>query len=272
MLNRKLENLDNILKDLKSIVIAFSGGVDSTFLLHRASQIRKLKVAAVTIRTIYIPEREIAEAVEFCKTNNINHTILDIFCPEEIADNPIDRCYLCKTSLFHHIKEFAEKNNYKHIVDGSNSDDNGEFRPGLKALKEMGVRSPLMESGLIKHEIRELSEKAKLPTWNKPSYACLLTRIPYNTMFTEKDLRMVEKAEEFLFDKGFPGTRVRMHGDTARIECLPGYINRMAQEPERDHIITNLKNLGFRYVSLDLEGYRTGSLNPDIKKDDNKGT
>jgi pyridinium-3,5-biscarboxylic acid mononucleotide sulfurtransferase len=272
MLNKKLENLDNILKGLRSFVVAFSGGVDSTFLLHRASQIKKLKVAAVTIRTIYIPKREIDEAVEFCKTHKINHTILDVFCPEEIADNPINRCYLCKTALFHHIKVFAEKNNFKYIIDGSNSDDNGDFRPGLLALKELGIRSPLMESGLIKHEIRELSQRAELPTWNKPAYACLLTRIPYNTMITENDLRMVEKAESFLFEKGFPGTRVRIHGDMARIECLPGYINKMAQETERDHIIDNLKNIGFRYVSLDLEGYRTGSLNPDTTKNDDKRT
>lgn len=266
MLNKKLENLDTILKDLKSFVIAFSGGVDSTFLLHRASLIKKVKIAAITIRTNYIPKREIDEAAEFCKANGINHTILDLSCPEEIRNNPIDRCYICKTLLFGHIKSFAEKNNYKYIVDGSNADDNGDFRPGLKALKEMGIRSPLMESGLIKREIRELSQKADLPTWNKPAYACLLTRIPYDTKITEKDLRMVERAEEYFFEQGFPGTRVRIHGDLARIECLPGYINVMTQEPERDHIINNLKNIGFRYISLDLEGYRTGSLNPDTKE------
>jgi uncharacterized protein len=265
MLNIKLENLDNILKDLKSFVIAFSGGVDSTFLLHRASQIKKLKIVAITIRTTYIPTREIDEAVEFCKTNGINHTILDLACPEEIRYNPIDRCYICKKLLFGQIKSFADKNGYSYIVDGTNADDNGDFRPGLKALEELGVRSPLMESGLIKHEIRELSQRAGLPTWDKPAYACLLTRIPYDTKVTENDLRMVENAEQFLFEKGFPGTRVRIHGDIARIECLPGYINKITQEPERAYIIDNLKKIGFRYISLDLEGYRTGSLNPDKK-------
>jgi uncharacterized protein len=265
MLNKKLENLDTILRDLKSFVIAFSGGVDSTFLLHRASQIKKLKIAAVTIRTSYIPKREIDEAVDFCKTNGIYHTILDVVLPEEIRYNPIDRCYLCKKLLFSQIKSFAEKNGYSYIIDGSNADDNGDFRPGLKALEEMGIRSPLMESGLIKHEIRELSQRAGLPTWDKPAYACLLTRIPYETKITENDLRMVEKAEQFLFEKGFPGTRVRIHGDVARIECLPGYFNKLIIEPERDHIINNLKKIGFRYVSLDLEGYRTGSLNPETK-------
>lgn len=266
MLNKKLENLDNILKELKSFVIAYSGGVDSTFLLHRASQMKKLKIAAVTIRTSYIPKREIDEAAEFCKANDISHTILDLSFPEEIEYNPVDRCYVCKKILFSQLKSFAGKNGYRYIVDGSNSDDNGDFRPGLKALEEMGIRSPLMESGFIKHEIRELSLKAELPTWDKPSYACLLTRIPYETKITENDLRMVENAEQFLFEKGFPGTRVRIHGDVARIECLPGYMNKIILGPEKDHIINNLKKIGFRYISLDLEGYRTGSLNPDTKE------
>ena len=265
MLNKKLENLDAILKDLKSFVIAYSGGVDSTFLLHRATELKKIKVAAVTIRTSYIPKREIDEAAEYCKTNSINHIILDVSFPEGIRHNPIERCYLCKKLLFAQIKSFADKNGYNYIVDGTNADDKGDFRPGLKALAEMGIRSPLMESGLVKHEIRELSRKAELPTCDKPAYACLLTRIPYDTIVTENDLRMVEKAEQFLFEKGFPGTRVRIHGDVARIECMPGYLNKIIQEPERDHIIENLKKIGFRYISLDLEGYRTGSLNPDKK-------
>ena len=266
MLSKKLENLDNILKDLKSFVVAFSGGVDSSFLLHRASLIKKLKIIAVTIKTPYIPKREIDEAVDFCKTYGINHTTLDLACPEEIIYNPLDRCYLCKKLLFSNIKSYAEKNNYMYIADGTNADDNGDFRPGLKALEELEIRSPLMESGLIKHEIRELSQKANLPTWDKPANACLLTRIPYDTKVTENDLQMVEKAEQFLFEKGFPGTRVRIHGDVARIECMPGYLTKIIQGPDKDNIIDNLKKIGFRYISLDLEGYRTGSFNPDKTK------
>jgi uncharacterized protein len=266
MLDKKLEKLDNILKDLKSFVVAFSGGVDSTFLLHRASQIKKLKVVAVTIRTSYIPKREIDEAIEFCTAHGISHTILDVDFPEAIRHNPIERCYLCKKLLFNYIQAFAEKNGFKYIADGSNADDNGDFRPGLKALDEMGIRSPLMESDLIKREIRELSKRENLPTWDKPAYACLLTRIPYDTKVTENDLRLVEKAEQFLFENGYPGTRVRIHGDVARIECLPGYITKIIQEPDRALIINNLKKIGFRYISLDLEGYRTGSLNPDKKE------
>jgi pyridinium-3,5-biscarboxylic acid mononucleotide sulfurtransferase len=263
MLNKKSENLDIILKEMKSFVIAFSGGVDSTFLLYRSSQLKKPKIAAITIKTPYIPEREIDEAVDFCKTHRINHTVLNLTSPEEIINNPLERCYLCKKSLFSHIKSFAEKNNFLYVADGTNADDDGDFRPGMKALQELGIRSPLMESGLIKHEIRELSHRADLPTWEKPAYACLLTRIPYDTRVTENDLRMVDKAEQFLFEKGFPGTRVRIHGDIARIECMPGYLNKIIQEPDRNHIIDNLKKIGFKYISLDLEGYRSGSLNPD---------
>jgi len=268
MLQNKTEKLDSILRDLKTFIIAFSGGVDSTFLLHRAKQLRKVRFAAVTIRTIYIPKREIDEAVEFCKTHEIDHTILDISFPEIIRNNPLDRCYLCKNMLFSIIKKFADENSFSYVIDGTNADDNGDFRPGLKALEELGIRSPLMESGLVKHEIRELSQKAGLPTWDKPALACLLTRIPYDSKITEKDIRMVEEAEQFLFEKGFYGTRVRLHGDIARIECMPAYLNKIVKDPDRDHIIDKMKKIGFRYISLDLEGYRTGSLNPDKNSND----
>lgn len=265
MLNKKLANLDNILKSMKSFVIAFSGGVDSTFLLHRASKIGKLRISAVTISTVYIPRREINEASEFCKAQNINHVVLDLPVPEEIRHNPVDRCYLCKKVLFGHILSYTREHDFNFVVDGTNADDNGDYRPGLKALEEMGIRSPLMESGLIKREIRELSKMAGLPTWDKPAYACLLTRIPYETRITDNDLRMIESAEQYLFDNGFPGTRVRKHGDVARLECMPGYIPKIVVAAEREQIINNLKKIGFRYISLDLEGYRTGSFNPDKK-------
>jgi uncharacterized protein len=268
MENRYLKSskLDTILKDLNSFVVAFSGGVDSTFLLHRAHKVRKSAIVAITIRTPYIPSREIDEAAEFTRSFGIKHKIIDIPFPEMIRNNPIDRCYLCKKAIFTDLLSFAKKNNYQYVIDGTNADDTGDFRPGIKALNELGIRSPLLEAGLTKKDIRELSREEDLDIWDKPAMACLLTRIPYDTEISQGTLRLVEEAENMLFELGYPGTRVRIHGDLARIECLPGYIEKIIHNPDKEHIISDLKKIGFRYVSLDLEGYRTGSSNPDIKE------
>jgi len=263
MTESKSEKLNSILKSLDSAIVAFSGGVDSSFLLYRAHKIKKTGIIAITIKTPYIPNQEIEEAAEFTKKYGIKHKILNISFPEIIRHNPIERCYLCKKTLFSQITDFAQKNNVKHILDGSNSDDTGEFRPGMRALKEMGIRSPLLESGLTKREIRELLHSEGLSIWDKPAMACLLTRIPYNTEIKPEMLKMIEEAEYILFEKGYPGTRVRVHEDIARIECLPGYLEKIIKDQEREHIVSSLKKIGFRYVSLDLEGYRTGSLNPE---------
>jgi uncharacterized protein len=260
MNNDKSLKLNSILKELGSFAVAFSGGVDSSFLLHRAHTLRKSDVIAVTIKTPYIPSREINEAMEFTKTYGIRHKVVEMPLPDLIKNNPHERCYLCKKRLFTELLAFARENNYNHVIDGTNSDDTGEFRPGIRALNELGIRSPLLESGLTKNEVRELSRKEGLDTWDKPAMACLLTRIPYDTEVTEESLRMIEQAENMLFEKGYPGTRVRVHGDLARIECLPGFIEKIVNNPDREHIITNLKKIGFRYISLDLEGYRTGSF------------
>jgi uncharacterized protein len=257
--------LNKILKDLGSFAVAFSGGVDSSFLLHRAHKAVKSGVIAITIRTPYIPAHEIEEAKEFTNKFGIRHKIVDIAFPEIIRNNPVERCYLCKKTLFTQLLEFAKESNYKYVIDGTNADDSGDFRPGMRALKEMGIRSPLLESGLTKKEIRELSRDEGLDFWDKPAMACLLTRIPYNTEVNERMLRMIEEAENMIFEKGYPGTRVRVHGDLARIECIPGFMDKIIQKPDREHIITNLKRIGFRYVSLDLEGYRTGSSNPQTE-------
>jgi pyridinium-3,5-biscarboxylic acid mononucleotide sulfurtransferase len=266
MPDTKSLKLNSILKELGSIAVAFSGGVDSSFLLHRAHTVNKNNLVAITVRTPYIPSREIDEAIEFTKKYGIKHKILDITFPEVIRTNPIERCYLCKKTLFTELIKYAKEHNYKHVIDGSNSDDTGEFRPGLKALKEMGIRSPLLESGLTKKDIRQFSRDEGLDLWDKPAMACLLTRIPYDTEIKEGTLRMIEQAENMLFEKGFPGTRVRVHGDVARIECIPGFMEKIIHNPDREHIISNLKKIGFRYVSLDLEGYRTGSSNPEMKE------
>lgn len=261
MTDIKSEKLNNILKGLNTAVVAFSGGVDSSLLLYKAHKINKKGIIAVTIKTPYIPAREIEEATEFTQKYGIKHKILNISFPEIIRHNPVERCYLCKKTLFTQIVDFAAKNQYRHILDGSNADDTEEFRPGMKALKEMGIRSPLLESGLTKKEIRELLHREGLNIWDKPAMACLLTRIPYNTEIKPEILKMIEEAENILFEKGYPGTRVRIHEDVARIECLPGYIEKIIQDSHREDIVVNLKRIGFRYVSLDLEGYRTGSLN-----------
>jgi len=261
-MSEKAEQLDSLLKDLGSFVVAFSGGVDSSFLLHRAYSLKKVKVIGVTIKTPYIPAIEIDDAVEFTRTYGIDHKIVDITFPESIIKNPVNRCYLCKKTLFTHLLAFAGRNGYNHVIDGSNADDVSDYRPGLKALKELGIRSPLLESGLTKQDIRDLSQKAGLTVWDKPAMACLLTRIPYDTVINEELLRMVEQAEQMMFERGYPGTRVRIHGDVARIECMPGYMEKIVNGSDRELIVSNLKKIGFRYVSLDLEGYRTGSLNP----------
>jgi pyridinium-3,5-biscarboxylic acid mononucleotide sulfurtransferase len=263
MSESKIVKLNAIFRELGSFAVAFSGGVDSSFLLHSAHKVSNSGLVAVTIRTPYIPSREINEATEFTRVHGIRHKVIDIAFPDQILNNPIDRCYLCKKTLFTRLLEFAKENNFKHVIDGTNYDDKGDFRPGMKALQEMGIRSPLLEAGLTKMEIRELARANGLDIWDKPAMACLLTRIPYDTVVREEVLRMVESAEDMLFEIGYPGTRVRVHGDLARIECLPGYLEKIVQKSERDHIISGLKKIGFRYVSLDLEGYRTGSSNPE---------
>jgi uncharacterized protein len=250
--DEKTYKLDSILKELNSFIVAFSGGVDSTFLLHRAHSLRKSGIIGITVRTPYIPSREIDEAIQFTASFGIKHKIIDIGFPEMVKNNPIDRCYTCKKTIFTDLVDFAKENNYPFVIDGTNADDLSEFRPGMQALKELGIRSPLLESGLTKKDVRELSREADLDVWDKPAMACLLTRIPYDTEVNEEALRLVEKAEEMLLEQGFPGTRVRIHGDLARIECLPGFIEKIVRNPDKEQIISNLKKIGFRYVSLDL--------------------
>ncbi len=263
MTDLKSRLLDEILSELQPSVIAYSGGVDSSFLLYRAASVAIKSIIGVTVRTPYIPAIEINDAIEFTKSYGIKHHILDMDFPATIRSNPPERCYLCKKTLFGAILSFADNNGYNYVLDGTNADDDKEFRPGKKALAELGIRSPLKEAGLTKKDIRELSLKAGLPVWDKPAMACLLTRLPHDTEVKDEMLRMIEQAEYFLFKKGFPGSRVRMHNDIARIECISGFLNRITQSPDREDIVNYLKKTGFRYVTLDLEGYRTGSTNQE---------
>ncbi len=259
-LQKKIEKLENILSSLNPLIVAYSGGVDSSFLLIKSSQIPGLRIMAVTIKTPYIQSRETDEAIDFCKTHNIRHQVLHTDIIQEIINNPADRCYYCKRHLFNLIRDYARKNGFSYVADGSNADDLNSFRPGLKALKELEIRSPLLEAGLTKEEIRKILRESGFNIWDKPPMTCLLTRFPYNVQFSADELRMVDEAENYLFEQGYYGSRVRMHGDIVRIECLPGFIEKITSNSNREKIVSKFKEIGFKYISLDLEGYRSGSM------------
>lgn len=269
-LDSKFQALKEYISSLGSVAAAFSGGVDSTLLLKTAHDVLGNKVLAVTVESVFIPEWELDEAKSFCKAYNIAHKIIhvdELSIPGVKENNP-DRCYLCKKALFTRILEAAHENNIAHVIEGSNLDDLRDYRPGLKALDELGVKSPLQIAGLNKDEIRTLSREMGLPTWKKSSFACLASRIAYGEIITDEKLRMVERSEQILLESGFRQFRVRVHGDNlARIEIMPEDFARIMQIETRTKIYDALKSLGFEYISLDLKGYRTGSMNEAIKLD-----
>ena len=260
----KLDKLKENLRGLGSVAVAFSGGVDSTFLLKVAQEVLEDKVLALTAASKFVPRREINETIKFCAENKIRQIIFeaDVLNIEGVKENPENRCYLCKRELFKNFLRLAEENKIPAVVEGSNMDDTSDYRPGMKALAELQIKSPLIAAELYKAEIRELSKEFNLPTWKKPSMACLASRFVYGEILTEQKLATVDAAEQFLIDAGFNQMRVRVHGKIARIEILPEDFPKLLKM--REEISARLKNLGFDYVTLDLQGFRSGSMNATI--------
>ncbi|PYG87836.1 uncharacterized protein LY28_01856 [Ruminiclostridium sufflavum DSM 19573] len=262
----KLDNLKNNIKELQSVAVAFSGGVDSTFLLKVAADVLGREVVAVTAHSSTYPERELNEAIDFAKCRSIRQRVI---VSEELevdgfSDNPVNRCYLCKNELFNKIEAVAREEGARYILEGSNYDDLGDFRPGLQAVSEHGVLSPLRDAMLTKAEIRILSRGMGLKTWNKQAFACLSSRFPYGEKITRERLRMIDRAEQLLLDLGFSQVRVRFHKDVARIEIGQEQFGKMLDSEVREKIYKEFKNIGFMYTTLDLKGYRTGSMNEGL--------
>lgn len=269
-LDEKYRVLQDNIRSRGSAAIAFSGGVDSTFLVYAAHEVLGDKLIAVTATSSTYPERELKEAIQYAKDMGVKHIIinseeLDI---EGFAQNPKNRCYYCKKELFTKIARVAKDNGVEYVFDGSNIDDTGDYRPGMQAARELNVVSPLKESGLTKEDIRELSRKLNLPTWDKPAFACLSSRFPYGTQITKPKLKMVEEGEQFLLDMGIRQIRVRHHGDIARIEVSPEEREQFFDIEVMDNISNKFKQIGFTYVTLDMSGYRTGSMNEVLSSEE----
>lgn len=268
MLQEKYEALLGFLRSCGSLAVAFSGGVDSSFLLKAAQEALGSKVLALTADSVFIPRSEVHEAIGFCESYGIRQKIIpiDVLAVEGVRDNPPDRCYLCKRGIFERMLAAAAEEGISAIAEGSNLDDEGDYRPGMRAIRELGVLSPLREAELTKADIRELSRRLGLETWDKPSYACLASRFVYGEVLNERKLQAVENAENLLHGFGLRQCRVRVHGTLARIELMPEDFAKIMDEHRRREIVERFKEYGFSYISLDLAGFRSGSMNETLDR------
>lgn len=265
-LYQKKQRLEEYLRACGSVLVAYSSGVDSTFLLKVAHDVLGDKAVAVTARSCFFPVRELTEAAAFCQSEGIEQIVVDYepLSVGNIKENPKNRCYLCKQALFSQLCRIAAERGSACVAEGSNMDDNGDYRPGMRAVKELGVKSPLQEARLTKAEIRALSREMGLPTWDKPSYACLATRFVYGDTITEEKLLMIDKAEQKLMELGFRQLRVRVHDRLARIEVERDCFEKIVQPDVADQLTQYFHELGFLYVALDMEGYSMGSMNKTL--------
>lgn len=264
--DEKFEKLCKKIESYGKLVVAFSGGVDSTFLIKVATDLVGDSAIALTVRSPYIAKWEIEEAIQLSKQHGFRHHFVEVGIPDVIVNNPSDRCYLCKGKIFSTIKEYAAEQAIEVVADGTNSDDTKDYRPGMKALSELDIKSPLMECEITKDEIRKWSKELGLETWDKPPYACLLTRLPYGTKIDINDLEMIEASEAYLIKRGIRAVRVRKQGDLARIEIEKSELHKIFDISTMSDIATHLKSLGFEQVTLDLEGYVMGSFNKSVVK------
>ncbi len=266
-LHEKYNRLKASIAGYGSVAIAFSGGVDSTFLLQAAHEVLGDQAIAVTAAPIFVLSRELEAAQAFCRERGIRQNVISAedLNLDGVRHNPPDRCYHCKKEIFGKILEVAVREGIAAVAEGSNMDDIDDYRPGMRAIQELKIRSPLLEAGLTKQDIRALSRELGLSTWDKPSFACLASRFVYGETITDEKLRMVDRAEQLLLELGFRQFRIRIHGNLARIELLQTELHRAAEEETREIIVSKLKEFGFSYVTLDLAGYRTGSMNEGLR-------